>query len=251
MFLHQSAYIDYNLYCAGYSGHKYPDWKIERWEEECVNTHIWVANWQFANFELPDFHWVAQVAFLAEVALVLVCALCVGWAVVHRFLCTSSMSADLVQCHFGKKGVLLCSFDEAYPGVFPLQHSPFDPKETQLPLLLFSDIGPRLLDQVMSVLYCGAWNPSFAYSGHIQGQAHVRLFKLDLTSLPCHSSIHVDNLQEISCCLWQWELATTTTIYALVASSTVIKACLVHSRGCISRNLSATIPLLTISWCLT
>jgi len=34
----------------------------------------------------------------------------------------------------------------------------------------------------------------------IQGQAHVGLFQLYQTTLPCHLSRHVENLQEIGCC---------------------------------------------------
>jgi hypothetical protein len=29
--------------------------------------------------------------------------------------------------------------------------------------------------------------------------------------LPCHSSSHVEYLQDISCCFWHWELAITST----------------------------------------
>jgi hypothetical protein len=35
--------------------------------------------------------------------------------------------------------------------------------------------------------------------GHFQGHAHVGLFQLYPTSLPCNSSRHVENLQESSC----------------------------------------------------
>jgi len=41
----------------------------------------------------------------------------------------------------------------------------------------------------------------------------------------------------------------TTAIYASVSSSNVIKACFVHSQGCLSGNWSAKIPELTTSWC--
>jgi len=43
--------------------------------------------------------------------------------------------------------------------------------------------------------------------------------------------------------------AVTSTIYASVASSKVIKACLANSQGRISGNSSAKIPELTPSWC--
>jgi hypothetical protein len=69
------------------------------------------------------------------------------------------------------------------------------------PLLLFSDSGTRFLDQILRFLYCSAREPAFGHLGHIQHQAHVRLFQRYPTSLPCYSSRHVENLQEISCCL--------------------------------------------------
>jgi len=75
------------------------------------------------------------------------------------------------------------------------------PRKLDNLLLLFSDLGVRCLDQELRLLYCGARKPSFGHFCHIQGQAHVGLFQLYPTSLPCHSSRHVDNLQEISCCL--------------------------------------------------
>jgi len=77
----------------------------------------------------------------------------------------------------------------------------FMPKTLNSLLLLFSDFGAKILNQVLRFLSCGARNASLCYFGHIQCQAHVRLFQLDPTSLPCHSSRHVENLQEISCCL--------------------------------------------------
>jgi len=67
--------------------------------------------------------------------------------------------------------------------------------------LLFSDLGVRFDHQIFCFLYCGAQTPFFGHFCHIQGQAHVSLFQLYPTSLPCHCSRHVKNLQDISCCL--------------------------------------------------
>jgi len=86
MFLHQSAYLDCNLYRAGYRGHLNQDWKIEHWEEEHLNTHIWETNYQFRNFERRYCHQVTQVAFRAEMASDLVSAVSGGWAEVHASL---------------------------------------------------------------------------------------------------------------------------------------------------------------------
>jgi len=67
------------------------------------------------------------------------------------------------------------------------------------PLLLFSDISARFLDEILRFLNYSAWKPSFDHFRLIQGEAHVGLFYLYLTSLPCHTNWHVENLQEISC----------------------------------------------------
>ena len=125
----------------------------------------------------------------------------------------------------------------------------FMPRKLNTPLLLFSDLSTRYLDAILRFLYCGAQKPSFGRFGHIQVQAAVRLFQLYMTSLPCHRSRHVEYLQEISCCVKQWDAAITSTIYAFVVSSKVIKACVVNYRRCLSRNSSPKIPEITTSWC--
>jgi len=84
---------------------------------------------------------------------------------------------------------------------------------------------------------------------NIQGQVNVGLFQLYPASLSCHHSRHVEYLQQISCCFQQWDSAITSTIYASVASSTVIEAYVVHSWGCLSRNSTTKIPELSPSWC--
>jgi len=67
MFLHQSAYLDRNLYRASYAGHVHQMCKIQRREEKYVNTHIRPANFQFGNIELRNCHLFGQVAIRAEV----------------------------------------------------------------------------------------------------------------------------------------------------------------------------------------
>jgi len=54
----------------------------------------------------------------------------------------------------------------------------------------------------------------------------------------------------ISCCIYILDSASTSTIYASVASWNMVKACLVHSRGFLSLNSSAKIPKLPTSWYL-
>jgi hypothetical protein len=68
-------------------------------------------------------------------------ALCIGRVAVHLFLCLSSVSADSLQCHFGKEGSRTFGNDEALPGVFVSQPSPCYAQETQHPAS--SLLGPR------------------------------------------------------------------------------------------------------------
>jgi len=121
----------------------------------------------------------------------------------------------------------------------------FMPWKLHTRLFLFLDLGMRFVDQKVCILYCGAQKPFFGHFGHIQCEAHVGLFQLYLTSLPCHYCRHVENQQAISCCFWQWDLAITSTIYTSVASTKVFKSCFTHLRECISRNLSTKITELT------
>jgi len=86
------------------------------------------------------------------------------------------------------------------------------PRRLSFPLLHISDFGARFLDQILHFLHCGTPKPPFGHFGQIQSQVHIGLFQLDPTSLPCHCSKHVENLQDISCCFQQWDLATTSTI---------------------------------------
>jgi len=74
------------------------------------------------------------------------------------------------------------------------------PRKLNCPHLLFSDFCARLLDQIKSFLYCSLGKPPFGHFVHIQRQVHVGLFQLVPISSPCHSSWHIEILQEISCC---------------------------------------------------
>jgi len=76
----------------------------------------------------------------------------------------------------------------------------FVPRKLNTPLLLFSDLGAWFLNEIFRYLDCSARKAFFCHFGHIEGQAHVGLFQLYQTSLPCHSCRHVENLQDISCC---------------------------------------------------
>jgi hypothetical protein len=80
--------------------------------------------------ELRRYYQLGRVACQAEVELALESALCVGQEEVHLFLCVSTVSADSLQCNFCKKGSRTFGYDEAMPGVFVLQPSPFYAQET-------------------------------------------------------------------------------------------------------------------------
>jgi len=69
---------------------------------------------------------------------------------------------------------------------------------------------------------------------------------------PPYLAIVADMLKtykEISCCIYIVDSAITSTIYASVESSNVVKACLGHCRGSPGLNSSAEITELTTSWC--
>jgi len=54
--------------------------------------------------------------------------------------------------------------------------------------------------------------------------------------------------KDISCCIYIIDSAISSPIYASVAFSNVVKACLVSSWGFLSKNASANIPELITSW---
>jgi len=121
IFLNQSAYLDQNLYRAGYSGQIHQDWHIQRMEELYVNMHMWPANWRFGIVVLWNCYQLGWVPCLAEVASLLESAVYVGRVEVNLFLWVSSVTADSFQHHCGKEDSRTFGFDEAMPGVFRSQ----------------------------------------------------------------------------------------------------------------------------------
>jgi len=122
------------------------------------------------------------------------------------------------------------------------------PSKLNSPLLLFSDFSPRFWDQVLLFFNRRAWKLSFGHFSHIQGKVHVKLFKLNPTCLPFHSCRHVNNLQEISYCIYIWDWAITSTRYPSVASCRVVQVTFVPYWGRVSLDSLATISKLTTSW---
>jgi len=123
MDLYQSAKVEKNHHRACNAWHIDQDWTIKRWEVEYVYTPLWVAHLLFQSFEFSHFHQMAQVAFWAEVAPVLVD--------MDPFLCTLSLSVDSLLCHFGKAGSQPFGVHKPLPGVLLSQHSPCYDRETQ------------------------------------------------------------------------------------------------------------------------
>jgi len=75
------------------------------------------------------------------------------------------------------------------------------PRNLNTPLLLYSDVGVRWCDRTLGFLCCRSQKAFLGHFRYIQSKPYVGLFQLYLTSLPWHSSRHVANIQEISCCL--------------------------------------------------
>jgi len=195
--LHRWAYLDQNRYRARYPDH----WKGPHWEELFANVYIRPANWRFENVELRKCYRLGQVACRAMVDLALESTLCADRVEVHLFLCISSESADSLWCHFGKEGSWTFGYDKALPVVFVSLPSPFYAQETQHPAS--SPLGPWRVVCWWGILFPLLRRAKSSFFGHcaqIQRQSHVGLFQLYLTSSPCHSCRHVENLQHIRCC---------------------------------------------------
>jgi hypothetical protein len=75
-----------------------------------VYIHIRVVHLLFQCFDFSHCHQVVQVAFGAEVALVVV--------VVHPCICVSSMTVHSLLCHFEKEDGRPFDFPDSLPGVF-------------------------------------------------------------------------------------------------------------------------------------
>jgi len=165
-----------------------------------IHMYIWLANWSFGNIELQN------------------CYRLVGWHSGQRWhrlwsrlsksvwwRCTCSFaSPECLQIHGSATMVrkASCHVVMMKPSwvSFKVSLHHCMPRGFNTPLHLFLDRGLIFLDQVFRFLYCGPRQPSFGHFGHIQGQLHVGLFQQYPTSLPCHSSRHVENVHEISSC---------------------------------------------------
>jgi hypothetical protein len=102
-------------------------------------------------------------------------------------------------------------------------------------------------DCISSIVACK--NPPVAILPIFNARHMFAQFKWYQTSLPCHSSRHDPNLQEINHCFYIWELGNSSTIYISVASTRVCKVYFVHSQKCLLLDSFETLPELTTSWC--
>jgi hypothetical protein len=133
-----------------------------------IRCHIWHSGPRWC----PSW-WMGTCAFAPPACLSIVCS-----AILARMAAVCVIFANHHWVYFD------CGLPFVIPGTLNTLH------------LLFSDFRVRFLEYLLRFLYCGLWKPSFGNFPHIQGMTHVRLFKLYPTSMSCHSSWHVETLQE-------------------------------------------------------
>jgi len=75
-----------------------------------------------------------------------------------------------------KKAAILLMIPKHNQVSFHRSHNISMPRKLNSPQHLFSHFRPRFVDQELRLLYCGLLKPSLGHFGHIQGQAHIRLF---------------------------------------------------------------------------
>ena len=122
-----------------------------------------------------------------------------GWRCTCSFACPACLQNLCVAILARKAAERLVLTNHCRVSLYRSLHL-FVPRKLNTPLLFFSDVGVWFLYEIFHFLKRGARKAFFGHFGHIQRQAHVGLFQLYPTSLPCHSCRHVENLQAISCC---------------------------------------------------
>jgi len=143
MFLHQSEYLEYNLYRAGCPGYIYQVFELEHCDDKRVKTYIRVVKFRLGKVEHPHCHRVVWVAVWEEVASGLVSTVCVSWSEVYVFLCPSGVAAVSWESHFGSEAGHSCGFDDAYSCVHSTQGSPFYAQKTQFRASSFLRLSPK------------------------------------------------------------------------------------------------------------
>jgi len=206
MFLYQSAYLDQNLHCAGYPGHCI---KCKKRSAGMRTMWIHISGGQNDNLGRLSSgivtgwrSWCSGRWWRSSQRWRQLCSrrsASVGW----RFTCFFASPACLQILCSGivamKASIHLILTKHGQVCFYrSLQLSMHLKHNATLPLS--AEPSAKSPDQILRVLNCGVRKPAFGHIGHVQGEAHVGLFQLYPTSLPCHSSRHVENLQEIGCC---------------------------------------------------
>ena len=183
---HESANLEWNLYrtCDPWQkssiGKRTMYIHICGWRTFCFGARFVIRwhRWQFGP-RWRRFRWWCTLAFAPPACLWILCGVILAMKEAVGLIVTNHCR---VSCDRSLHHVM--------------------PGKLDTPLLLFSDFDARCLDWLSLLLHSGAWKPFFGHFGHMQGKTHVWLFKLYLTWLSCHSSWHVENLQESSCCIY-------------------------------------------------
>jgi len=195
--------MDQHLYRSGYSGQTHQKKKIPHREGKYL---ICILGQQINNlgmFSSPSVtcwgRWCPgqQWRWLWSQLSVLV-----GWRCTYSFESRACLRILCAGNLAWRASVRVVSTKNSQVPFYHILHL-FIARELNTPLLLLSDLSAWCFDISLRFPYCGAWKPSLSHFRHIHGQAHVRLFQLYTTFLPCHHSRHVEYLQEFSCCFKQ------------------------------------------------
>jgi len=117
----------------------------------------------------------------------------VGWRCTHYFTPRPGLHISCSAILARKGSIALVWMKHSQVSMYGSVHLSM-PRKLNSPLRLFSDFSATRLDLILHFCYCGEQNISFRHFGHIQGKAHVGLFQLYPTTLPCHRSRHVENI---------------------------------------------------------
>jgi len=149
--------------------------------DDIHTVYIW-----FGNLEFSHCHTLAMVVFQVKVVSVLELAVCAGLVKLRPLRYTSSVYADSLWCHFGKKVSCLFDFHRPLPCVFLSQPSDVYAQEIQLPTFYLVRLHSEVYwsSFVFSLLYLATillW-PFWPYSS--QGTWHTVQAVPGLLALP-------------------------------------------------------------------
>jgi len=201
MLIDQSAYLDEHQYSAGYSGNQHREQIIQCMEAKYVIEYIRLANCGFGSIEFWHSHWVVWVAFLEEVVFRAEEAYALGrLSVSVRWRCTCSYSSpaclQFLCCAISARKASVCVvlLKHSWVSHYCIFHHVMS-RKLSTPHIVISDFSRTFLIRILRFHYCGSRKLSFRHFGHICGLAHVGLFQLYQTFLPCYSGRHGEILQ--------------------------------------------------------